>query len=76
MKPTIESIGAAISAAANIRDSGDGAAHDLWAAKVALECSSPKRARAELTGARERLINLRRTQTAALANIDDALKSL
>jgi phosphoglycerate-specific signal transduction histidine kinase len=48
----------------------------LTAASTAHVCTSPNKARQQLQAARRRLVSLRRTQTAALANIDDAIKSL
>lgn len=76
MKPTLESILAARGLVVDIESAADTSGVQLAQAKTALECSSPDRCKSILTAARSHLVRLRRTQTAALANIDAALKSL
>lgn len=66
----------ALHGAVDIALSASYARQHLHAATVAVECTSPARAKKELALARASLVNLRRTQTAALANIDEALKTL
>lgn len=76
MKPTLDSITDAFRAAQHLNSTTQAAMLQLTGASVALVCTSPNRVRAKLDVARRNLVTLRRTQTAALRNIDDAIKSL
>jgi hypothetical protein len=76
MKPTLDSIKAAHSAATDINTYSLFAVVHLAQAATALECTSALRSAKILHEAREHLKKLRRKQTAALRNIDEALKTL
>lgn len=73
MKPTVESIKAAIDCADRIEENARMGVLALERAKVLFESGCPKAASNELALARDYLGTLRRSQTAALANIDAAL---
>ncbi|MGC3958134.1 MAG: hypothetical protein QM813_09410 [Verrucomicrobiota bacterium] len=76
MKPTLDSITAGYRAAQDMNLATLAALLQLSNASTAHRCTSPTLARDKLRAARANLITLRRTQTAALGHIDDALKSL
>ncbi len=75
MTPTVESIKAAIRSAAYIRSDGDYAILLCSTAEAFFVAGSPVKCVADLKRARKRLITLRRTQTAALTRIDQAIAS-
>lgn len=76
MKPTIDSIAEASRASEKIAIRAMNAGTFLAMARTALECSSPERAKKILKATRAQLVRVRRTQTAALGHIADAIKSL
>ena len=76
MKPTLENVTAAFRSAQYLNAQTQNAMLHLTAANTAHVCTSPAKARQHITAARRSLESLRRTQTAALANIDEALKTL
>ena len=76
MKPTLDSITEAFRSAQSLNATTQTAMLQLTGASVAHVCTSPNKVRAKLDVARRNLVTLRRTQTAALRHIDDAIKSL
>jgi hypothetical protein len=75
MKPTTDSIKAARESVEKIAENSRDAAQCLWAAQRLFEHDAPAATVKELDDARTLLVMLRRTQTAALENIDAALDS-
>lgn len=76
VKPTTESIKAAHEAANRLAESALSAAKHLHTARLLFEYDvSAPRVVEQLERAKEFLVTLRRTQTAALENIEDAIKS-
>ncbi len=75
MKPTTESIKAAFDCVADIDAKIAPAQIQLAKAQAFFESDSPQRCIRELQAARSHLAHLRRTQTAALSNIDEAIDS-
>ena len=75
MKPTTESITNAIRAVRSLRDETTDAAVCLYAARALFIHDAPEASCAELNAARAARVRLRRTQTAALENIDAAIAS-
>jgi hypothetical protein len=76
MKPTTDHITASIRGVRGIRDCATDAHTALYAALQLFIADAPGRAGCELNVARQSLITLRRSQTTALANIDEALASM
>lgn len=76
MKPTLQSITAAYRLAQYLEMTSESAKVHLAQAGTAHLCTSPKMSRESLVKARRNLNGLRRSQTAALRQIDEAIKSL
>jgi hypothetical protein len=75
MKPTLDSINRASAHATTIELNAGAAVIFLAVAGALYQTDSTDASLKALRRAREQLVNLRRTQTAALEQIDEAIKS-
>jgi hypothetical protein len=75
VKPTTESIKGAYDLATDLQSKADTARIQLSKSLAFFIASSPNACVRELQNARSHLATLRRTQTAALRHIDDAIRS-
>lgn len=75
MKPTLESVSDAMGLADKLHFCTHSARLRLAMAGAFLEATSPRKAIQELKAARLQLVNLRRSQMAALRHIDEAIKT-
>jgi hypothetical protein len=76
MKPTLDNIKAALDSAEALHKLTKGAASSLHAARQLWQVDATDATRYHVRQARRDLVKLRRTQTAALRNIDEALASI
>lgn len=75
MKPTLDSINAALQGAQTLEGAGHEASVNLYAARELFQSDVTRRSVELLRRARADLISIRRTQTAVLENIDAAISS-